>query len=155
MSLADAVEAAHHGDWHGCLSAVLVAWRLHRQPELADLIDRITVRAAGRAVSAKDFYARFRDASDADVAELITRCAASAGLVDALELAKSRPPDPRLSRLLHDKAGRFLPSDLNAGVVAELERIDDHRYRAWIIDTARLIPTATMRAWSTRTRCSR
>jgi len=136
MSLAVALAFARDSAWDRCLTAALEAWRPHRQPAIADLIDRITVRAAGRLMTRREFHPRIREATDADVGELIKFCERG-WRVGALELSRSRAPDPRISRLLHAMLTRYGDE---ASVISEIDRMDDPRDRERIILAARMIP---------------
>ena len=137
--LADAIAAAEREDWPACLSALLVAWRAHRAPELAALIDRVAerIRVPERRSTAAMIAKWIDGASDADVTPIlaaIVRQAPHEVAVrwHAVTLAQ-RGPDPRIATVL---ASFLEHSYVDTDLLDALDAIDDPRYRSVIIATA-------------------
>jgi uncharacterized protein (TIGR02996 family) len=136
-----ALEAARLCDWPACLSALLELWRAHRTPELAALIDLASERARGLEVAPRSIGKRIASATDIDVVPIVdvirrqlrTQPSFAA---HAIELAKTRPPDPRIATLLAEIFERSPYSSghgpLDRRVLDQLVAIDDPRYRELI-----------------------
>ena len=142
--IADAVAAAERDDWSACLTALLAAWRLHRQPELAKLVERVGARVAAPPVrpEGRVIEARVAVATEADVSELVAtihrqlRTHAKV-IAHAVALATVREADPRIATVLAAYAPfNELDSQLDLAVVQALDAIDDPRYRLLIISCA-------------------
>jgi uncharacterized protein (TIGR02996 family) len=137
--LADAIAAAHREDWPACLSALLVAWRAHRAPELAALIDRVAqrIRVPERRSTAGVIAKWIEDASDADVTPILAAIVRQAPHElavrwHAITLAQ-RGPDPRIATVL----AKFLAeAHLDVTLLDALDAIDDPRYRSVIVASA-------------------
>lgn len=135
MTLATALEHARARDWDACLSATIAAWRQNRHPALADLVDRICVRAVALPASEKEIRRRTEKPeaeTDTELGRLI-RFASSGWLVGALELYRRRPPDPRLTRLVVSMFEKYRNT---YGLLDELEQLDDAREYPRILDLA-------------------
>jgi uncharacterized protein (TIGR02996 family) len=141
----DALVAARASDWPACLSALLAAWRATKTAELADAIDRASTRAAGPEVARGATGARIAAATDADVGPIVALIRRQVRTQPrfrehALELARSRPPDPRIATVLAELIERA-PSinrdgALDSAVVDALDAIDDPHYRQAIVAAA-------------------
>ncbi len=137
MTIADAVAAAENEAWPACLTALLVAWRAHRDPALAELIDRVSAHIAVPAVrpDMKAIAARITKASDSDVTAIVEALASKIlthppAIQLGLDLARARDPDPRIATLLAAFAPfRNLANPLDLAVIEALDAIDDPRYR--------------------------
>jgi len=151
----DAAALAEHGDWAGCLSVLLAAWRETRAPELAALIERVSPRAAGPPVGASGSVTatvkkRIATATDADVAPVIELALREMRTFPrayrwVVELAEARPPDPRIATALVEII-KFSPfvrlrynqqGALEGGLVPALDAIDDPRYRPFLVEESR------------------
>lgn len=141
--IADAILAAEQGDWHACLTALLVEWRKHRQPELAELIEQVGDRVPVAAIepTAAAIKKAIEHATDADltmIAGTIRRqCRTQPNLMSAATLL---PVDPRSASLLaelfeHSPFART-EAALDRPTLDALERIDDPRYRPLIVAAA-------------------
>jgi uncharacterized protein (TIGR02996 family) len=145
--LEDAAGAAGRGDWPGALSALLAAWRAARDPELAALIERVSARGAGPPVAGPgsataNLRRRIAAATDADVGPILELALRQIRTFPrayhfVVELAESRPPDPRAAAALAavieqppfvDRDGALYPD-----VVTALDRIDDPRFRDLLV----------------------
>jgi hypothetical protein len=76
MPKPNAADLAERGDWAGCLSALLAQWRETRAPALAELIERVSPRAAGPPVvgggsNTANVKKRIAKATDTDVPPII------------------------------------------------------------------------------------
>ena len=142
--IADAVAAAAREDWAACLSALLAAWRPKREPELAELIDRVSAHIAVPAVrpDMKAIAARITKASDTDVTAIMTALASKVlthppAMQLGLDLARVRDPDPRIATLLATFAPfRNVANPLDLAAIEALDAIDDPRYRYLITKCA-------------------
>jgi uncharacterized protein (TIGR02996 family) len=142
--IAEAVAAAERADWSGCLTTLLEAWRATRQPELAELVERVGARVAAPAVrpEAKAIKARIATATDADITQLTTTIVrqlrtSPTAIKLGVELAKLREPDPRIATMLAAYAPFGQLTTLHdQRVVEALDAIDDPRYRELIVIAA-------------------
>jgi uncharacterized protein (TIGR02996 family) len=149
-AIEDALTAARASDWPACLSALLAAWRATKTAELADAIDRASTRAAGPEVARGAISARIAAATDADVGPIVglirRQVRTQPGFGEhAVQLARARPPDPRIATLLAElfALSPFSNRDgaLDPDVLDALDAIDDPRYREAIVAAAaRLAP---------------
>ena len=147
--IAEAVAAAERADWPGCLATLLGAWRATRQPELAELIERVGARVAAPAVrpETRAIRARIATATDADITQLTTTISrqlrtSPAAIKLGVELAKLREPDPRVATMLAAYAPFGELATLHdQRVVEALDAIDDPRYRELIVTAAEVLAT--------------
>lgn len=148
-ALDDACDAASRGDWPACLTALLAAWRASRVPALAELIERVSPRVPSEPCVPKAPVLRKRlaAATERDVTailEVVLReVRTTPGIYAyAVQLAERLEPDPRIAAALASfihatpfKArGSTNTGALYPDIVRALDRIDDPRYRALIVD---------------------
>ncbi len=130
------LDAARAGNWAACLDELLAAWRTHRTPELAAMIELAGKRAATgpvRPTSAaiKKKLAALTSADITPLLETIERQARVSQMMKPylLLLASRTPPDPRVADMLL----RFLVRDdlqaFDHVLLTELVEHDDVRSR--------------------------
>ncbi|MFT3700208.1 MAG: TIGR02996 domain-containing protein [Kofleriaceae bacterium] len=130
---APGLDAARAGDWSRCLDELLYAWRHHRTPDLAALIERVGKRAGVDEIDHAPTVIRKHIArlTNADISPLISAIMRHPTITPALiglacELAAAAPPDPRIADLLDDL---YDHDELNQNLVAQIARHDDPRTR--------------------------
>src|SRR5688572_3877052 len=149
-TLAKASEAAQRGEWAVCLGQLLALWRTARDPDLARVIERVSPRASGPAVTggssvAKAVAKRIANADETDVGPILELALTQVRTFPrayryVVQLAGAVAPDPRiasaLASLIESCPWAGVNGALQGDVVEALGAIDDPRYRRLILDAA-------------------
>jgi len=141
-----ALEAARAGDWPTCLSALLVAWREARDPQLAELIERVGASIPSEPIPDKDMVAalrvRCKNATDADISTIVEAVVRGVRTLPSrygilVGLAKERAADPRIAAALAHFVEHppFQRTDgaLYGDITSALDAVDDPRFRPLLV----------------------
>ena len=138
--------ASASGDWAACLVALLAAWRVAKQPPLADLIERVSARVSSPPCPprAAAITKRIAGASDLDVAAILEVVALQVRVSPGWSgyvgrIARDRPADPRVATALASFVRRSpragMDGALDESIVGPLDAIDDPRYRSLLVES--------------------